>query len=158
MPAPVLLLGLGNTLAGDDGVGALIAAALAADPRLPARVEAVVAGPDLLRCCRRLEGREHIVLVDALLDPAHAGVVQCHADTGEMDAAQGHAHHLSAVQSLELLRRVLPGLAATRFTWITVGVADVRISRDLSPALAAALPGVVDRVLGHVIALPHATS
>jgi hydrogenase maturation protease len=148
--APVLLVGLGNTLAGDDGVGARIVAALARDPRLPAGVEAVQGGSDLLRLAACMAGRGHVVLVDALLDPAGTGRVSVRTDESGFDTSQPHAHHLSAVQAMGLLRVVVPGLAELRTTWVGVHVAGARVSRDLSPGLQALLPEITDAVLAVV--------
>jgi Ni,Fe-hydrogenase maturation factor len=93
------------------------------------------------------------VLVDAVLDPPRCGQVDVTTDPGCFENVQGHAHHLSAVQALALLRTVKPELAATCFTWVTVAVGDARISRDLSPAVAAAVPVCVDRILELVTTL-----
>jgi hydrogenase maturation protease len=147
MAAPVLVLGLGNQLAGDDGIGARVASALAADPRLPAGVEARQAGSDLLRLADALSGRRNVVLVDAVLDADRVGAVDVVADTLSLGQHQGHAHHLSAVQSLALLRTVRPELARSAVTWITIAIGDVRIARDLSPELESALPEIVEQVL-----------
>jgi hydrogenase maturation protease len=153
MTVPVLVLGLGNPLCGDDGIGARVAAALAADPRLPGGVEARRAGSDLLRLADALSGRRHVVLVDAILDPERCGAVNVVADIRSLDNYQGHAHHLSAVQSLALLRTVRPELAASAVTWVTIAVGDVRIARGLSPALEAALPGILEQVLAILTSL-----
>jgi hydrogenase maturation protease len=147
MRAPVLLVGLGNALAGDDGAGARVAALLAADPRLPGGVEALVAGTDLLRVSHALEGRQHVVLVDALEDPSRPGAVTVHTDADEFDERQGHAHHLSAVQALDLLRCVVPGLGEVPCTWISVAIGEARLSHELSPAVAAAFPELLETVL-----------
>lgn len=150
MPKPVLLVGLGNTLAGDDGVGSRVAAALAVDPRLPAVVEVLQAGSDLLRLEPQLEGRRDIVLVDALLSPLRVGTVLVRVGTPDLDDRQTHAHHLSAVQAMALLRTVVPALAGVRCTWITIAIADTRISHELSPALAAETPLILDRILAEL--------
>jgi hydrogenase maturation protease len=144
---PVLLLGLGNSLAGDDGIGSRIAAALAVDPRLPATVEVLQAGSDLLRLEPQMKGRRHIVLLDAMLAPEDVGTVMFRSDASQLDDRQGHAHHLSAVQAMTLLRTVVPALSSVQCTWITIGVADTRISHELSPALAEQVPNILEQIL-----------
>jgi hydrogenase maturation protease len=147
MTKPILVLGLGNSLAGDDGIGSRVAAALAGDPRLPADVEVLQAGSDLLRLAPRMDGRTDVVLLDAMLTDGAVGAVSVDSDVCGVDMRQGHVHHLSAVQAMALLRTVVPRLDRVRCTWVTIGIPDSRISRDLSPALEAALPGIVDTVL-----------
>lgn len=63
---PRLLLGLGNPVMGDDGVAWHLLARLREDPRLPPDVEIAWGGTDLLGCAGLLEGRERVVLVDAV--------------------------------------------------------------------------------------------
>jgi hydrogenase maturation protease len=147
MTKPVLVLGLGNSLAGDDGIGSRVADALARDARLPADVDVMQAGSDLLRLAPRMDGRTDVVLLDAMLTDGEVGAVSVLTDVCGVDMRQGHVHHLSAVQAMALLRTVVPRLDRVRCTWVAIGITDSRISHDLSPALEAALPGIVDTVL-----------
>jgi hydrogenase maturation protease len=68
-----LVIGLGNALAGDDGVGSHIMRRLSQDERLPGDVDVLEGGTDLLRLAHELEGRPRVVLVDALLHPGEPG-------------------------------------------------------------------------------------
>jgi hydrogenase maturation protease len=68
-----LVIGLGNGLAGDDGVGSHIMRRLSQDERLPGDVDVLEGGTDLLRLAHELEGRPRVVLVDALLHPGEPG-------------------------------------------------------------------------------------
>lgn len=148
MTAATLVVGLGGSLAGDDAIGLILARELAADPRLPGQVEVLEGGADLLRLGPALVERCRVVLVDAIA--AYAGetepLVREHPLTG-IDQRQGHAHQLSAVQALDLLRLLEPGLARVRFTWFLVPVHAVGPSSELSPDLAARLPHLVDSLL-----------
>ena len=145
---PRLVLGLGGAFAGDDAVGLELARRLAAHARLPHDVEAVQGGPDLLRLGAMLAGRRHVVLVDAVQarPDDSAPLVGDHPLAG-LDDRQTHAHHLSAVQALELLLLSEPGLARTRFTWFLVPVSSSEPGDSLSPELSARLPGLVEEIL-----------
>ena len=55
---PHLVIGLGNPLVGDEGVGCLLAERLASDPRLPEDIEVIDGGADLLGCADRMSGRD----------------------------------------------------------------------------------------------------
>lgn len=145
---PRLVIGLGGAFAGDDAVGLELARRLAGDPRLPHDVDAVEGGADLLRLDGQLLGRRHVVLVDAV--QAHGGetepLVGDHP-LAELDERQTHAHHLSAVQALELLLLTEPALAATRLTWFLVPVSSAAPGERLSRELGARLPGLVEAIL-----------
>lgn len=145
---PILVVGLGNPLAGDDGVGFRAAEVLAQDPRLPPEVEVLCGGADVLRLAPWLEGREEILFVDACLG-VHVGEVQVvsHDDARRLGSSRPHAHRLSPVEGVELLLRVTAGLHRDAIRWALIGIAHVRPGEALSPAAAAGLPGVVDRLV-----------
>ena len=138
---PRLVIGLGNPLMGDEGIGWHVAGRLAADPRLPAGAEAITGGTDLLGCAGRIEGRQRVVVVDAILDDAEPGSVS--VGIGDLEERQEHAHHLSVAQAVKLLQLITPA----RFTVVGVSVRAASLGEELSPALAARLPAIVDRVL-----------
>jgi hydrogenase maturation protease len=138
---PRLAIGLGNPLMGDEGIGWHVAGRLAADPRLPAGVEAIQGGTDLLGCARWIEGRERVVVIDAIEDDAEPGSVS--AVQEDLEERQEHAHHLSVAQAVKLLEMITPA----RFTVLGVSIRAACLGEELSPALAARLPAIVDRVL-----------
>ena len=139
---PLLVIGLGNPLMGDDGIGWHVADRLAGDPRLPDGVEVIRGGTDLLRCAAQIEGRSRVVLVDAVQDDAPPGTVSVIGEEAA-DLHQGHAHHLSAGQAMGLLRLTMP----VCFTLLGVSVRSVRMAPELSPALCARMPAILDRVI-----------
>jgi hydrogenase maturation protease len=139
---PLLVIGLGNPLMGDDGIGWHVAGRLAGDVRLPADAEVICGGTDLLRCAAQIEGRRRVVLVDAIQDDAPPGTVSVVGDDAA-DLCQGHAHHLSAGQAMRLLRLTMP----VCFTLLGVSVPGARMAPELSPALSARMPAILDRVI-----------
>ena len=141
---PRLAIGLGNLLMGDDGVGCVVAARLASDPRLPGDVEVVCGGTDLLRYSREIEGRSRVLVIDALQDDGEPGsILYLDENSGRLDERQENAHALSAVQAIRLLRLTTP--VDIRLLGISIGAA--RAGAELSRALAARVPMMVDQVL-----------
>jgi hydrogenase maturation protease len=63
---PVLILGLGNVLLGDDGVGPLALARLECDYHVPAEVRLVEGGTLGLALLGEITQAEHVILVDAV--------------------------------------------------------------------------------------------
>lgn len=145
---PHLVIGLGNPLMGDEGVGCLLAERLASDPRLPEDIEVFDGGADLLACADRMSGRTHVTLLDALLDPSEPGAVRVfEGDFSALETGQPGAHALSAVAALQLLQVAYPELRDVRFKLITVAIDSASCGANLSPPLAAKLPQLLDQVL-----------
>lgn len=149
---PRLVLGLGNPLMGDDGIGWHVAEQLAEDPRLPDDTEVAPGGTDLLQCVGAMEGRRRVYLIDAISCPPPADSVFVFEDEelSELDDRQGSAHHLSPVQAIELLRTISPELRRVRFTMIAIPIRSARLQPGLSQELASAVPRIIDCVLGRL--------
>lgn len=145
---PHLVIALGNSMMGDDGVAFHLAGQLVTDARLPADVEVFWAGDDLLGCADRMAGRTRVTLLDALVDPSEPGALRViEEDFGALEAQQSSAHQLSAIGSLELLRIVHPSLRKVRFTLLAIAVSSAEMQPELSAALAAKLPQLLGQVL-----------
>jgi len=140
---PVLVVGLGNSLMGDDGIGEVVVERLARDTRLRDRVDFRAGGSDLLRLADAFAGRERVVVIDAVLcdDPPGTVTVDDEPFDGCVDRQQ-HAHHPCAVASIALLKCLTPSLRHTRFTLIGVAVGDIRHEATLAPR--------VGEITGHV--------
>lgn len=111
-----LVLGLGNPLAGADGFGPAVVACLRAAGNLPAEVELIDVHTDLLGNLDRLAGRDHVVLVDAVLasDDDGVRVFSEEAFSTWEDRSTG-AHGFSALVAVRLFRQ-LRGAGAPTFT------------------------------------------
>jgi hydrogenase maturation protease len=143
-----LVLGLGNPMAGDDGVGSHLARRLRHHPGLPAGTDVLEAGTDLLRLADQLYDRPWVILIDALLDPGEPGMlVRFDGELTELEHRPGGVHHLSPVQALRLLRCLYPALRAIPISVLGVTISDVRISHDLSPVMEACLERLTDQVV-----------
>ena len=145
---PNLVVGLGNPLMGDEGMGWHVIDQLTSDPRLPEDTDLLWGGTDLLACAEQMEGRRRIILVDALLDTTPVGSITVFGGgLLGLDDRQEHIHHLSLTQALHLLQITSPSLRTVRFSLIAVSVDSVRMQSKLSPALAARMPQILNRVL-----------
>jgi hydrogenase maturation protease len=143
-----VVIGLGNSLMGDDGIGCYLAAQLAADGRLPADTDVLCAGTDLLRRAGDMEGRRRVVLLDATLGDGEPGAVTVYVDPPpELEDGQGHAHHPSVLQTVRLLQMTSPSLSAVRFTLMLIAIESAHVRAEISPALMARVPRILDRVL-----------
>lgn len=143
--APVLVLGIGNALMGDDGVGARVVEALragAADGSLdlPAGIELVDGGTLGLGLLPWLAEARAAVLVDAaLVGGAPGTVVVWRDDLPAGDGADRRLDHAGGVVDLLATARLtgaLPGAVSV------VGIAPgtMEAGDQLSAPVAAAMP------------------
>lgn len=162
----VLVVGFGNALRADDGVGWHAAAALADDPRLVG--VAVLALHQLMpELALDMSRASLVIIVDASTDQ-DAGAIVVRRLTAEPRAGGGEAqggpgggprtgrvvgatsHHVGPGELLAVAHELF-GAAPETFT-VSVGVADMEAGESLSPAVAAALPGVADAVVDLIAA------
>jgi hydrogenase maturation protease len=146
MTGRALIIGYGNVLRTDDGVGRQVAEGLALDPRLAA---ATVLGVHQLtpELALDLSRADLLVLIDAGHGPA-AGTCTVERVAGSGRIADTWSHHLDPA-GLVALAGELYGHAPAAFV-VTVGVESLDAGDRLSPVLEAALPRVVDAVVGLV--------
>ena len=149
---PVLIVGLGNALMGDDAIGIVVAERLAADPRLPDTAEAVPGGTDLLRLASEIEDRTHVLVIDAFQDTAAdpGSLVAIDPDSDTFDNRQPYAHHLSALAAIQLLRLT----TRVPFTLFGIAISSASAGTELSPPLAARLPAILNHILNQIETLP----
>ena len=143
MTGRALIIGYGNVLRTDDGVGRHVAERLAVDPRL---AEATVLGAHQLtpELALDLSRADLLVLIDAGHGPA-AGTHTIERAAGSGRAANTWSHHLDPAD-LVALAGELYGHAPAAFV-VTVGVESLDAGDRLSPALEAALPGIIDAIV-----------
>lgn len=142
MTAGTLVVGYGNALRGDDGIGWHAASLLAADPRL---VGSVVLQRHQLLPELALDISEASLVV--LVDASHALPVGSVTVTRVGVAGQAGAtwsHHLGP-SSLVALANELYGGAPEVFL-VSVGAQSFQVGDQLSAVVAATLPRVVDAV------------
>lgn len=150
---PILVIGLGNELVGDDCIGCRLAEWLALDDTLRDGMEFVVGGSDVLGLADRIEGHDRAVLLDAMLSDAAPGTVTLHAEPfDEFELCWDYAHGPSALQAVELLKAAVPALRATRFSLVSVAVPEI----SFEDTLGARFPEIAAHVRAELVALRDA--
>jgi hydrogenase maturation protease len=157
--APLLLLGLGNPLLGDDGVGLRLLEALRSDVSAwGGRVEAVDGGTQGMALLGYLERRRAVVLLDAVALGAPPGTVHVlEGDTLLAACTPGgqSAHEMGAGELLRAAAMI--GSLPERIALVGVEPANVATGVGLSATVEAALAearrqavAVIDRGLAAV--------
>lgn len=157
--APLLLLGIGNPLLGDDGAGLRLLEALRSDvARWGGRVEAVDGGTQGMALLGYLERRRALVLLDAVALGAPPGTVHVlEGDTLLAACTPGgqSAHEMGAGELLRAAAMI--GSLPERIALVGVEPANVATGVGLSATVEAALAeacrravAVIDRGLAAV--------
>lgn len=148
-PKPqILVLGVGNALLGDDGIGGAAIARLERE-RLPARVELRDAGTSMIDVVANLGRYERVIVIDAvkIIGRARGSVVEFELGrapaAGAFPAGSAHDFALGGLSALaSALGLELPPVHIVGFVPVSIGLGS-----GLTPAATAALDDIVARVL-----------
>ncbi|MBC8449055.1 MAG: hydrogenase maturation protease [Chloroflexi bacterium] len=146
----VLVLGLGNPLRGDDGVGCRLVEELA-HRKLPTGVQVLDGGTAGLGLLDLMEGWERVTIVDAAEMGRRAGeFLRFTPADVRLASTPDHfsPHHIGLEEVLALadaLGRALPEIVI-----FGVQPAEIGWREGLSPAVEAALPALADAVLEEI--------
>lgn len=158
-----LVIGLGNPILGDDGVGWHVIQAVqrshleATDHELPAFEFSSSGGLGLME---QMVGYERVILADAIVTPeVHIGAVHSQPlDTINATAHSTSSHDASLQAALETGRRM--GLQLPNEIWVVAVEIEPSyvFSETLSPVIAAAVPvaaNLIESKLDFPLAIPN---
>ena len=144
-----LVLGLGNTLRGDDGVGSAVIASLQTEQSLPPEVDLLDAGTPGLDIVLLLEGYRRALIVDAANMGCAPGQWRRFAAESLMlengnGGLQGTLHNAGLVEALQLANAlntappelIIYGVQPENLDW-TVGLSEA--VREAIPAIQRAV-------------------
>jgi hydrogenase maturation protease len=134
--ARLLIVGLGNSLMADDGIGHAVVERLKlmGSPR-GVRVEALAG--DVLGLAELWEGEPDVWIVDAVNGGSPPGSFRLieHQDLLALPADGQTAHQLNLSESLRWLLHGRPEMAAIRFRLCGIQIGDLRPELGLSPVV-----------------------
>ena len=148
---PVLVLGIGNYLLGDEGVGVHAIHALEQEA-LPPHVHILDGGTGGFHLLSYLQDNPQVILIDATMDGRPPGTVRALKPRFASDFPRALSAHDIGLRDLietTILVGKLPSIDL-----ITISVDEIQeLGTDLSPAVLASIP----EVLRHVRSLlaPH---
>ncbi len=148
----IRVLGCGNPLMADDGVGVEAVRRLA-QCGVPPGVELIEAGTPGIGLLEMIDGVDKVVIIDAVVSGSAPGTV--HRFTGDQLPAREmiplSLHGFNLVDALEFGKKVQPEAFPREIVIIGVEAGDTAtFGIGLSPAVERALPGVQDAVMGEI--------
>lgn len=147
---PILILGLGNLLQGDDGVGCRVAQELERRA-LPDHVHVLDGGTPGLGLLNLFEGRERVIIIDAAemgLPPGEFRRFEPRDVTLTGSKDRFSLHRTGVMNALTLAREL--NIELPHIVFFGVQPAIVAWNDALSPAVQAAVPQVVEAVVHEV--------
>lgn len=155
MSAPTLVLGLGNVLCGDDGVGVAAIARLQRRFRVPEAVAVEDGGTLGLTLLARLRGVRELVLVDAVDTGGVPGtLVRLEGDAvGPAVRDRLSVHQVGVADLLEATRLI--DEAPEHVVLLGVVPKTTELGLGCSPAVRAAVPALVDAVVRELARMGH---
>ncbi len=150
MTPSVVVLGVGNLIMGDEGVGVRAVEALQASSRLPAHVRTIDGGTSTHELLEPLEHLDLLVILDAVVSDAPPGtIVRLDGDRITVAFSNRLSPHQHGINDV-LAQLALLGRSPKRV--LVFGVVPERIELDLalSEAVSAAIPRLCDQVVAAV--------
>jgi hydrogenase maturation protease len=154
----VAVLGLGNVLRRDDGVGPAVVARLEAHWEVPPDVEVLDLGTPGLDLVDRLVHRDAIVFVDAIVHAGAPGSVRVltpaalRGSTGSVPASPRMTSHEAGVDDA-LTLAAMDGRGPRHVRMVGVVAEDLGDGPGFSRAVEASVPAACDAVLAELRAL-----
>jgi hydrogenase maturation protease len=142
-----LILGMGNLLLGDEGVGVHAARALLKGGCLPG-TEILEIGTGILDALPAMETAERIIIIDAMKGQAKAGAVYRIA----LDNCSGNPC-IASMHGFDIFRVLALTQRSSLPEVVVFGVEPDHIgwSMELSPSVARSLPALVEAVNKEII-------
>jgi hydrogenase maturation protease len=150
MCLPILVLGIGNLIMSDDGIGVRVVQLLAERYRYPAGVTILDGGTLGLDLLPKLEGVERLLVVDAVETGQPAGtLVRMAGEEVPIVLETKVSPHQMGLKDL-LAVAMLQGFAPREMVLLGVQPALIELGTDLSEAVAARLETLADNVLAEL--------
>ena len=151
-PPAIAVIGIGNEWRGDDGVGLALVRGLAG--AVPENVALSESDGEATGLLAAMDGKDVVVLVDAVLTGAAAGDVHCwHWDTSAplLQTLRTSTHTLSVVDALALAEAL--GRRPAEVIIIGIEARNFAAGASLSPAVNSALDVAVATLHRELLAL-----
>lgn len=147
----ITIVGVGNRLLGDEGVGLHITDGLSQIP-MPSHVNIIDCGCDLLSLIACIDKPERIIIIDAIRAGGKPGEIYSfdfrRLTTAKVEMCS--AHQVKIVDVLRLMKLVCPALTDCEIVVIGVEPKTMRLSSDLSKEVSQSIVKVTRFVLKEI--------
>jgi hydrogenase maturation protease len=146
-PSRILIVGVGNPMMADDGVGHAVVEALGCCD-LPEHIRLLAIDDDVLALTRLWEGERAVWIVDAVSTDAPVGTrhILGHCELLRLPAGGLSVHHPSLGESLRWILFARPEMSAVEFRLFGIEVGVVRPHCGLTSAVLESVTYLVNDI------------
>ncbi len=149
----VLVLGIGNVLMGDEGIGVHVVRRLSELP-LPENVECLDGGTGSFLLLEPMQQARHVILIDATIDGQAAGTITRLTPRFSSDYPKTLTAHDIGLK--DLLDAAYLTQGALRVTLFAVSIDPLQgMEMELSPAIAKRVSEIAELVRTELISMPN---
>ncbi len=143
----IIIVGIGNSLLGDEGVGNYIVQRLSQEEFGPA-IRIADCGTDLLKMMSHLDQPDLIIIVDAVNGSRPPGSIYRFSKDQilKMHGENKAAHNLSAVAVIQLLDKTVAAFQKADVVLFGIQPAQLAKGAGLSPTVSAAADKLIDEL------------
>jgi hydrogenase maturation protease len=147
----IMIIGVGNRLLGDEGVGLHIIDKLSQIP-IPPYVNIVDCGCDLLNLMAYIKKPKRIIIIDAIRAGGEPGEIYSFdfskLTTTKVDMCS--AHQIKTIDALRLIKLVCPALSDSEIVVIGIEPKVMQLSSDLSKEVSESITEAMRFVLEEI--------
>lgn len=146
MKKEILILGIGNLLLRDEGIGVQVAHKLM-EMNLPENVEVIDGGTGGLNLINYLEGRKKVIVIDATKAGGKPGTVYTYTDK-DLDLSGSPiltAHDIDFPNVLKAMKML--SINVPEILFIGIEPADLSDGIELSPVLKKQIPRIINLIM-----------
>lgn len=142
-----VVMGTGNLLMGDDGVGIHVIQALRMEEGLPDDVTVIDAGTAALDVLQSMGAVESLIIVDAVKGGGEPGTIYRFSpeDIAEIPRERISLHQMSLLQTLKTAEML--GAERPNITIIGIEPGVISPGTSLSPPVLRTIPKIIEQVL-----------
>jgi hydrogenase maturation protease len=128
-----LIVGLGNILLQDDGIGIHIVEQIENSGQFH-EADFVICDTDILKLMVRYKNQERVIIIDAINSDLPPGSIIALRETGlfSFNAFARSAHQISVVEALKLMKITIPEFEKSELFFIGIQALDTKLNEEIS--------------------------
>ena len=144
--SPILILGLGNILLKDEGIGGIIIKELEKE-NFPENVELIDGGTFGYELIQYMENKKHIILIDAINCNSNPGTIFKFTNNQikEKKVSLKYSQHQTSFYDVLRMAEFLP-VKIPEITIIAIQIKDISMGTELSHEIEEKIPDLIKEV------------